>query len=48
MKFLGVVAHLLHAVKAHVALAAHVEPSLVRHLLVLHQFLNPGELGPAR
>jgi hypothetical protein len=47
MKFLGVIAHLLHAVKAHIALAAHVDLSLMRNLLMLHQFFNPAELGPA-
>ncbi len=48
MKFSGVVAHLLHAIKAHVAFAAHVEPFFMSHLLVLHQFFNLAELTPAR
>jgi hypothetical protein len=47
MEFLGVVAHLLHAFKALVAFFTHVQPLLVRYLLVLHQFLNLAELPVA-
>lgn len=45
MKLFCVVAHLLHPFKAHVAFAAHVEPPLMRHLLVLHQFFDLAELA---
>lgn len=48
MKFLYVVAHLLHAFKARFTIAAHVELFFVRHLLVLHQFLDLVEIYSAR
>lgn len=48
MEFLCVVAHLLHPLKARVALSAQVELLFVRHLLVLHQFLDLAKFAPAR
>jgi hypothetical protein len=42
-----VVAHLLHAVKAHATLFTDVLFVFVRHLLVLHKFLDLAELFAA-
>src|SRR5581483_6436496 len=47
MKFLCMVAHLLHTFKAHTAFPAFVQALLVRHLLVLHQFLYFAEFFTA-
>jgi hypothetical protein len=47
MEFLGVVAHLLHAVKACAALVANVLLVFVGNLLVLHQLLHFPELPAA-
>jgi len=47
MKFLCMVAHLLHAFKAFVTFFAHVQALLMRNLLVLHQFLDLAELFAA-
>ena len=48
MKFLCVVAHLLHPLKARIAFIADVQLLLVRDLLMLHELLHLAELPPAR
>jgi hypothetical protein len=47
VKFLGVIAHLLHAFKAHVAFIAHVQFLLMSDLLVLHKLLHLSEFSSA-
>jgi hypothetical protein len=47
MELFCVVAHLLHAVKAHAALFADVLLVFMRHLLVLHEFFDLAKLFAA-
>jgi hypothetical protein len=47
VKFLGVIAHLLHAFKALLAFVAHVQFLLVGNLLMLHEFFHFAKFSSA-
>jgi hypothetical protein len=47
VKFLGVIAHLLHSLEPFIAFIAHVQLLLMCNLLMLHKFFYLSELSPA-